>query len=159
MWGNLTQLETAAEHDIQVRNETRNRQLVQSSNGMATIALIAHDGKKVEMVEFAKKHRDRLAQFDLIATGSTGRIVSISTGLEIQTLRHGPGGGDVQIASQVLEGHVHAVFFFVEPMEAHPHDPDIQTLMRICNIENVPLATNPATADLVVRGFGETAQI
>ncbi len=121
---------------------------------MATIALIAHDGKKVEMVEFAKTHRDRLAQFELIATGSTGRIVSIATGLEVRTLRHGPAGGDVQIAAEVIAGHVQAVFFFVEPMEAHPHDPDIQTLMRICNIENVPLATNPATADLVIKGFG-----
>jgi methylglyoxal synthase len=121
---------------------------------MATIALIAHDGKKVEMVEFAKTHLERLAQFDLIATGSTGRIVSVATGLTVKAVRHGPGGGDVQIAAQILEGHVQAVFFFVEPMEAHPHDPDIQTLMRICNIENVPLATNPATADLVIKGFG-----
>ena len=117
---------------------------------MATIALIAHDGKKVEMVEFAKTHRERLSQFDLIATGSTGRFVTVATGLDVRILRHGPGGGDVQIAAEILEGHVHAVFFFVEPMEAHPHDPDIQTLMRICNIENVPLATNLATAEVVV---------
>ena len=121
---------------------------------MATIALIAHDGKKLQMVEFAKTHAHRLKQFDLVATGSTGRLVSVATGLEIRTLRHGPAGGDVQIAAELMEGHVQAVFFFVEPMEAHPHDPDIQTLMRICNIENIPLATNPATADLVVKGFG-----
>lgn len=121
---------------------------------MSTIALIAHDGKKEEMVAFAVSHRDRLAFYDLVATGSTGRLVTEATGLTIRPFRHGPAGGDVQIANEVLMGTVSAVFFFVEPMEAHPHDPDIQTLLRICNIENVPLATNSATADMVIRGLG-----
>lgn len=117
------------------------------------IALIAHDGKKDEMVAFARAHRDGLAQFRLVATGSTGRLVAQETGLEVQTFRHGPAGGDVQIAAEVIAGKIAAVFFFVEPMDVHPHDPDIQTLLRICNIENVPLATNPATAELVMCGF------
>lgn len=120
---------------------------------MATIALIAHDGKKDEMVLFAQTHRDRLAPHDLIATGSTGRLVAEATGLQVRQYRHGPAGGDVQIAAEVLRGEVAAVFFFVEPMEAHPHDPDIQTLLRICNIQNIPLASNPATADLVITGL------
>jgi methylglyoxal synthase len=117
------------------------------------IALIAHDGKKEDMVRFAAQNREYLARFELIATGSTGRLVEAATSLSISGLRHGPKGGDVQIAAEVLAGRISAVFFFVEPMDVHPHDPDIQTLMRICNIENIPLATNPATASLVVHGL------
>ncbi len=114
------------------------------------IALIAHDGKKDEMEAFAIANQDKLKRFELIATGSTGTIIASKTGLNVRLMRHGPAGGDVQIASEVLLGQVAAVFFFVEPMDVHPHDPDIQTLMRICNIENIPLATNPATAALVI---------
>lgn len=116
------------------------------------IALIAHDGKKDEMVRFAAAHKERLSEFDIIATGSTGRLISDVARLNVDTVRHGPAGGDVQIAAQVLEGNVAAVIFFVEPMDVHPHDPDIQTLLRICNIMNVPLATNPATATLIMGG-------
>jgi len=122
---------------------------------MATLALIAHDGKKAAMVAFAIKHRDHLAKFDLIATGSTGTMVAEATGLSVRPFRHGPAGGDVQIAAEVLQGNVLAVFFFVEPMEAHPHDPDIQTLMRICNISNIPLASNAATAHLIIEALTE----
>lgn len=114
------------------------------------IALVAHDGKKADMVRFAMEHRGRLAEFELHATGSTGKMIAEATGLPVKSLRHGPAGGDVQIANEVLEGRITAVIFFVEPMDVHPHDPDIQTLLRICNIMNVPLATNPATARLVV---------
>jgi methylglyoxal synthase len=117
------------------------------------IALIAHDGKKDEMVAFALQHREQLGRYHLIATGSTGTLVKEKSGLQIEPLRHGPAGGDVQIAARILAGEVAAVFFFVEPMDVHAHEPDIQTLMRICNIENVPLATNPATADLLMRSL------
>jgi methylglyoxal synthase len=116
------------------------------------IALIAHDGKKDEMVRFAAANKERLREFDIIATGSTGRMIAEVTKIDVQAVRHGPAGGDVQIAAQVLDGKVAAVIFFVEPMDVHPHDPDIQTLLRICNIMNVPLATNPATAALVMDG-------
>lgn len=118
-----------------------------------TIALIAHDGKKDEMVEFATRYRERLASFELVATGSTGRIVAEATGLTVQSYLHGPAGGDVQIAAKVLDGQVAAVFFFVEPMDVHPHDPDIRTLLRVCDITNTPLATNPATGDLIMRSL------
>jgi methylglyoxal synthase len=118
-----------------------------------TLALIAHDGKKDEMASFARQHSESLRQFRLIATGSTGKLVAEQTGLEVECLRHGPAGGDVQIAAAVLAGDVAAVFFFVEPMDVHPHDPDIQTLLRICNIEDIPLATNPATAQLIARSL------
>lgn len=120
---------------------------------MKAIALIAHDGKKEDIVRFAATNREYLSRFQLIATGSTGRLVEAATSLPITELRHGPKGGDVQIAAEVLAGRVAAVFFFVEPMDVHPHDPDIRTLMRICDIENIPIATNPATAELVIRGL------
>ena len=110
------------------------------------------------MVRFAAAHKERLAEFDIIATGSTGRLIAEVAKLHIETVRHGPAGGDVQIAAQVLEGNVAAVIFFVEPMDVHPHDPDIQTLLRICNIMNVPLATNPATATLIMGGGVPSAE-
>lgn len=115
-----------------------------------TLALIAHDGKKADMVRFAMEYRERLSHFDLLATGSTGKMISEATGIPVKVMRHGPAGGDVQIANEILEGRVTGVIFFVEPMDVHPHDPDIQTLVRICNIMNVPLATNPATARLLM---------
>jgi methylglyoxal synthase len=125
---------------------------------MQTLALIAHDGKKDEMALFARNNREHLSKYRLIATGSTGALVAAETGLEVTRMKHGPAGGDVQIASEVLQGNIRAVFFFVEPMEAHPHDPDIQTLLRICNIENIPLASNPATAQLVILGLEDLAE-
>lgn len=119
---------------------------------MKTIALIAHDGKKDEMLTFAKNFKDRLSAFHLIATGTTGSKIAQQVGLEVELMLSGPVGGDVQIASRVVEGRVAAVFFFVDQLEKHPHDPDIQTLLRLCNVHNIPLATNPATAHLLICG-------
>lgn len=115
-----------------------------------TIALIAHDGKKADMVAFAIQHHDLLEQFDLVATGTTGKLLQDRVGLSIERMLSGPLGGDVQIASRVVTGTVHAVVFFVDPLDKHPHDPDIQTLMRACNVHNIPLATNMATARFVL---------
>jgi methylglyoxal synthase len=115
-----------------------------------TIALIAHDGKKADMVAFATFNRDKLRDFNLIATGTTGGLLIEKVGLEIERLLSGPYGGDAQIASRVAQGKVDAVIFFVDPLDKHPHDPDIQTLLRACNIHNVPIATNVTTADLVI---------
>lgn len=116
------------------------------------LALIAHDGKKEEMAEFATEYRSFLRAFPLIATASTGRLLRERVGLDVVCLRHGPEGGDVQIASRVIDGQILGVFFFVEELDVHPHDPDIKTLMRACNIVNIPLATNPATARLILEG-------
>jgi methylglyoxal synthase len=115
-----------------------------------TIALIAHDGKKADMVAFATFNREKLRDFDLIATGTTGGLLIAKVGLEIERLLSGPHGGDAQIAARVAQGEVDAVIFFVDPLDKHPHDPDIQTLLRACNVHNVPIATNVATADLVI---------
>ena len=114
------------------------------------LAIIAHDGKKADLVAFATFNRDRLAEFDLVATASTGRLLSSKVGLEVECLESGPVGGDVQIANRVVEGEIDAVLFMVDPLDKHPHEPDIQTLLRICNVCNVPLATNIATADALI---------
>jgi methylglyoxal synthase len=91
-----------------------------------------------------------LKRCHLIATGTTGRLLEEKVGLAVERLESGPHGGDVQIANRVVEGMVDAVLFIVDPLDKHPHDPDIQTLMRICNVRNVPLATNIATADVLI---------
>ncbi len=114
------------------------------------IALIAHDGKKADMLAFAIQNKEVLSKFELVATGTTGKLLQEKTGLRIERYLSGPLGGDVQIAARVVLGEVDAVFFFVDPLDKHPHDPDIQTLMRACNVHNVPLATNSATAEFIL---------
>ncbi len=111
-----------------------------------TLALIAHDGKKADMVAFAISYRQRLQEYDLIATATTGRLLEEKCGLTVRKVLSGPMGGDAQIAAQIAEGKIEAVFFFIDPLTSQPHDPDIQTLLRICNVHNVALATNTATA-------------
>ena len=117
------------------------------------IALIAHDRKKEEMVAFVQKHRDFFAQFTLVATGTPGQRIMEGTGLAVERLKSGPLGGDAEIAARVVNGGVDAVFFFLDPLYAQPHEPDIRALLRICEVYNVPIATNLATAECVVRGF------
>jgi methylglyoxal synthase len=114
------------------------------------IALIAHDGRKADMVAFATYNRDRLATFELVATQTTGTLLVDKVGLDCERVLSGPNGGDAQIAAMVAEGGVRAVIFLVDPLTSHPHDPDIQTVMRVCNVHNVPIATNVAAADLFV---------
>ena len=119
---------------------------------MKTIAMIAHDGKKADLVAFATFNREKLADYHILATGTTGRLLHDKVGLEVEALLSGPLGGDAQIAARVAQGEVDGVVFFVDPLNAHPHDPDIQGLLRVCNVHNVPLATNVATADLIISG-------
>lgn len=114
------------------------------------LALIAHDNKKVDFVAWATFNRETLAQFDLVATRHTARLVRDKVGLEIEELLSGTEGGDAQIAALVATGAVDVVFFFVDPLWAQPHDPDIRALLRVCNVHNVPVATNLGTADLII---------
>ncbi|MCA9911946.1 MAG: methylglyoxal synthase [Anaerolineae bacterium] len=115
-----------------------------------TLALISHDGKKADMVAFALEHKDILARYNLIATATTGGLIAEKAGLPVQRMLSGPIGGDAQIAAKIAEGEVAAVFFFIDPLGKHPHDPDIQTLLRICNVHNIPLATNAGTAEYII---------
>ena len=123
---------------------------------MPTLALVAHDGKKAEMVAFAIEHKEQLAEFGLVATGTTGQLLADRVGLRIDRQRSGPLGGDVQIAAKIVEGLVDGVLFFVDEMDKHPHDPDIRTLLRTCAVHDIPLATNLATARLVLAGLRES---
>ncbi len=118
------------------------------------IAVIAHDGKKAEMVQFLMEHIAELKNnsVSIIATGTTGKHAQKS-GLKVERLLSGPLGGDAQIAAQVAEGKIDMVFFFRDPLDKHPHEPDIQMLMRICDVHNVPLATNPATAASLIKSL------
>ena len=119
-------------------------------NGRKVLALIAHDGKKADMVAFATFNREKLASYHIMATATTGRLLREKVGLEVEPCLSGPLGGDVQIAAQVANGAVDAVFFLVDPLDKHPHDPDIQAVQRVCNVRDVPLATNLATATLII---------
>ena len=125
---------------------------------MKTIALIAHDHKKVDLVSWAQFNREMLTQFGLVATAHTGRLLSEKVGLEIETVLSGGEGGDTQIAARVANKEIDAVFFFVDPLATLPHDPDIRALMRVCTVHNIPLAINLATADLIITGFGMRSQ-
>lgn len=115
-----------------------------------TLALIAHDGKKADMVAFALRYKDVLNRYNMIATSTTGELLVEKCNLDVERMLSGPIGGDAQIAARVAEGRIAAVFFFVDPLGKHPHDPDIQGLLRICNAHNIPLATNAATAAYII---------
>jgi methylglyoxal synthase len=114
------------------------------------IALIAHDRMKDEMSEFVLRHADFLRTRNLVATGNTGARLQRETGLEIERVAHGPEGGDLIIGGRVALGQITAVLFFRDPLTAQPHEPDVSALMRVCDVHNVPLATNPAAAEAVL---------
>lgn len=114
------------------------------------IAIIAHDGKKAEMVQFLLDHKSQLEKANLTATGTTGSHVE-KAGLKVSKVLSGPLGGDAQIATMAATGEIDAVVFFRDPLDKHPHEPDVQMLLRVCDVHNIPLATNPATASLIFR--------
>jgi len=115
------------------------------------IAIIAHDGKKVDMVQFLNKNSDllKVEKIKIIATGTTGGKAE-KAGFKVKKLLSGPMGGDAQIAARVAEGKTHMVIFFKDPLSSHPHEPDVNMLVRVCDVHNIPLATNEATAQLLL---------
>ena len=115
-----------------------------------TLALIAHDQKKAEMVSWAMKNKDSLARFNLCGTGTTAKLVGDATGLEVKRYLSGPPGGDQQIGAKIAEGEIDAVVFFWDPLNAQPHDPDVKALLRIAVVYDIPIATNTATANYVI---------
>jgi methylglyoxal synthase len=117
------------------------------------VALIAHDEKKPTLVEFARDHRETLEGFDLLATGTTGKRLREETGLAIERKESGPHGGDLQIGAEVVDGTCDAIVFLRDPLTAQPHEPDISALLRICDVRDVPLATNRTSADSLVTGL------
>jgi methylglyoxal synthase len=121
------------------------------------IALIAHDGKKADMVHFLSGFQQILHRSDiqLVATGTTGMHIE-RAGFVVQKLLSGPRGGDAQIAAMAAQGELELVIFFRDPLDKHPHEPDVQMLMRICDVHNIPLATNPASAALMITAMTQT---
>ena len=117
------------------------------------IALIAHDEKKAEMVDFAIAYTDILKQHKLYATGTTGKLIIEATGLEVHRCQSGPLGGDQQIGGMVAQEQIDMVLFLRDPLKAQPHEPDINALLRVCDVHNVPLATNLATAEVLIKGL------
>ena len=115
-----------------------------------TLALIAHDNKKEEMLTLVKEHRDDLSELSLVATRSTGILIQARTDLPVTLMQSGPMGGDQQIGSLVASGVVKAVIFLRDPLTVQPHEPDVTALLRVCDVHNVPLATNTATAEALL---------
>lgn len=119
------------------------------------IALIAHDKKKNDMIALATKYRDVLAPHELYATGTTGTLVMGETGLKIHRMKSGPLGGDQQIGSMIAEGQLDLVLFLRDPLTAQPHEPDVSALLRLCDVQNIPLATNFKSAEIMLDRLAE----
>jgi methylglyoxal synthase len=117
---------------------------------MRSVALIAHDKKKLDLALFSRDHAEVLRRFPLLATRTTGGVLRDKAGLDVEHVLSGPDGGDLQVGARIAEGRILAVIFFRDPLTAQPHEPDVSALMRICDVHQVPLATNLATANAIV---------
>ena len=117
------------------------------------IALIAHDQKKDNLVQFAIAYRHIFAEHELYATGTTGLRIHEETGLDVTRFRSGPLGGDQQIGAMIANNDMDMVFFFRDPLTAQPHEPDVTALVRLCDLYHVPLATNMGTAEILLKGL------
>ncbi|TDX45523.1 methylglyoxal synthase [Orenia marismortui] len=117
------------------------------------IALIAHDQKKDDLISFAQDNKAILEKYELVATGTTGKRLIEETNLDVIRMASGPLGGDQQIGAQVTSGHLNAVIFLRDPLTAQPHEPDVSALLRVCDVHDIPLATNKSTAQLILLSF------
>ena len=114
------------------------------------IALIAHDERKQDLLEWADYNKGTLRQHNLFGTGTTGSLIARETKLKVKTFKSGPLGGDQQIGAMIAEGEIDFLIFFWDPLESHPHDPDVKALLRIAVVWNIPIACNRASADFIV---------
>ena len=117
------------------------------------IALIAHDKKKNEIIDLAKTYRDVLAQHELYATGTTGTLIMGETALSIHRMKSGPLGGDQQIGAMLATGGIDLIIFLRDPLTAQPHEPDVSALLRLCDVQSIPLATNKSSAIIMLEAI------
>lgn len=117
------------------------------------IALIAHDKKKDEIIELAKEYKEVLAGHELFATGTTGTLIMGETGLPIYRMKSGPLGGDQQIGAMLADGNLDLVIFLRDPLTAQPHEPDVSALLRLCDVQKIPLATNATSAKIMLEAL------
>ncbi|RQG93807.1 methylglyoxal synthase [Natrarchaeobius chitinivorans] len=122
---------------------------------MTRVALIAHDEKKPDLIDFARTHEDQLRRYELIATGTTGKRLTEETDLEVERKESGPLGGDLMIGAEVAAGKLDGIVFLRDPLRAQPHEPDISALLRICDVHDTALATNLASAAFLIEGLAE----
>ncbi|MFP9191034.1 methylglyoxal synthase [Natronosalvus vescus] len=120
---------------------------------MTRLALIAHDEKKPDLIEFARAHESQLAEYDLIGTGTTGGRLMEETDLEVERMESGPLGGDLMIGAEVAQDRLDGIIFLRDPLTAQPHEPDISALLRICDVHDTALATNLASATYLLEGL------
>jgi methylglyoxal synthase len=125
------------------------------SSGKAVLALVAHDEKKDDLLRLALRYRSTLARLHLLGTSHTGGLLAKELDLPVECMRSGPEGGDMQIGARIVAGDVDAVVFLRDPLTAHPHEPDIQALLKVCDIHGVPVATNLASAEILLRSLSQ----
>lgn len=126
---------------------------------LVRIALIAHDEKKEDMIKFAKKHREVLSDMRLIATGTTGQRLIDETGLAVERMASGPIGGDQMIGAEIAKDRLDGVIFLRDPLTAQPHEPDVTALLRLCDVHQIPLATNLATAEMIIHSLAQKNRV
>ena len=119
------------------------------------IDLIAHDKKKDDIIKLAIKYKDVLKEHRLFATGTTGSLIMAETGLDIIRMKSGPLGGDQQIGSMIADGELDLVIFLRDPLTSQPHEPDVSALMRLCDVRNIPLATNKTSAAIMLKALSD----
>src|SRR6056297_2278668 len=136
-----------------------NKVLKGEDDTLIRIALIAHDQKKEDMINFAKKHREVLANMRLIATGTTGQRLIDETGLDVERMASGPVGGDQMIGAEIAKNRLDGVIFLRDPLTAQPHEPDVTALLRLCDVYQIPLATNLATAEIIIHSLAKNNSV